>query len=140
LSGGIPPELGGLTSVQSLLLAHNRLSGSIPAELGDLTTLDGLWLHNNNLTGSIPLELGYLTGLRYLLLDHNRLTGDVPPELINLTALLNGIGLRLCLNELTTNDKTLSGFLDIKHSDMGSWQGCQALFWDDFESSDTSMW
>ncbi len=59
-----------------------------------------------------------------LVLPANQLSGSLPPE----------------LGDLSTGDKTLSGFLDIKHSDMGSWQNCQGLFWDDFESGDTSMW
>jgi hypothetical protein len=86
------------------------------------------------------MELEYLTQLRFLFLEHNRLTGSVPSELLSLTALLDGTGLRLCLNSVSTNDKNLSGFLDIKHSDQGSWRNCQALFWDDFESGDQSEW
>ena len=39
LTGEIPPELGGLTSLQVLHLWGNELTGTIPVELGNLTSL-----------------------------------------------------------------------------------------------------
>lgn len=54
LDGTIPPELGNLTSLKSLMLESNRLSGEIPPELGDINTLLLLWLDGNSLSGDLP--------------------------------------------------------------------------------------
>ena len=98
MSGSIPPELGRLTDLYSLLLMGNYLSGSIPIELSSLPRLRTLWLSNNYLSGSIPPELGNLTNLESLLLGLNGLSGSIPPELGNLTRLDS---LRLQHNELS---------------------------------------
>lgn len=111
LSGTIPSEIGNLTGLTTLDLAHNKLNGSIPAEIGNLTALTRLDLLHNNLSGSIPVEIGNLTALtsldlefnrlsgpiptvlgdlnelRYLNLGANQLSGAIPPEICNLTAL-----------------------------------------------------
>ncbi len=81
LTGPVPPELGQLEKLESLVLYVNDLTGSIPPELGQLENLKGLHLYSNNLTGSIPPELGQLENLRSLRLSPNNLTGPVPPEL-----------------------------------------------------------
>ena len=57
------------------------MTGEIPPELGKLTNLDSLVLSGNQLTGEIPPELGKLTKLTRLLLDNNQLTGRLPPAL-----------------------------------------------------------
>ncbi|ORX34884.1 hypothetical protein BCR36DRAFT_375870 [Piromyces finnis] len=57
LIGPIPPELGNLSNLKTLFLAHNELSGSIPPELGNLSNLKSLNLAENNLSGSIPKKL-----------------------------------------------------------------------------------
>ncbi len=98
LSGPIPPELGNLTNLQTLLLRENNLTGTIPAELGDLTQLEALRLDENNLTGTIPPELGNLASLKWLDLGFNDLTGPIPPELGSLTRLIR---LELDQNALT---------------------------------------
>ena len=55
LSGGIPPELGGLAHLRSLALEGNELSGAIPLELAQLTNLNALTLgFNPDLNGTIP--------------------------------------------------------------------------------------
>ncbi len=81
LGGELPPELGGLTSLEVLSLALNNLSGEIPSALGNLTELEELDLSLNNLSGEIPRELGNLTNLEDLYLDHNNLRGEIPAEL-----------------------------------------------------------
>ncbi len=98
LNGSIPPELGNLTNLQDLWLSSTQLSGSIPPELGNLTNLEFLDLYSNQLSGSIPPELGNLTNLEFLLLDSNQLSGPIPPELGNLTNLQ---GLWLYSNQLS---------------------------------------
>ena len=98
LSGAIPPELGGLTQLQSLDLAQrwdstsqkrisNQLSGAIPPDLGQLTNLQSLSLSGNQLSGAIPPELGGLTQLQWLSLGGNQLSGAIPPDLGGLTQL-----------------------------------------------------
>ena len=87
LTGEIPPELGGLTSLQELSLWGNELTGTIPVELGNLTSLTILYLFSNQLTGPIPTELGNLTSLQELVLSGNQLTGPIPTELGNLSNL-----------------------------------------------------
>jgi len=51
LNGTIPPELGNMTELESLILNTNQLSGSIPPELGNLFNLETLSLYTNQLSG-----------------------------------------------------------------------------------------
>jgi len=89
LTGELPPELGSLTNLTRLDLAHNWITGDIPSEFGNLTDLTYVALFTNQLTGPIPPELGKLTNLEQLLLgEGNQLTGPIPPELGNLTSLV----------------------------------------------------
>ena len=87
LTGMIPAALGGLSDINTLMLAWNQLSGSIPPELGNLSNLTILTLAQNQLRGSIPSELGNLSNLRLLHLSDNQLTGSIPPTLGNLSNL-----------------------------------------------------
>ena len=89
LTGSIPPELGELASLHSLLLHGNDLSGSIPRELGKLGNLVNLALSANDLTGSIPRELGNLIYLRSLYIENTMLSGSIPPTLGKLAYLSN---------------------------------------------------
>ena len=97
LSGPIPPELGLLTELGTLVLDRNKLSGPIPAELGNLSNLEVLYLYGNQLDGTIPASLGMLSSLKILWLNDNELSGPIPPELGNLTKLTR---LRLHENQL----------------------------------------
>jgi len=54
LRGTIPPELGNLTSLRSLMLDSNKLTGAIPPELGNINSLLLLWLDGNSLSGDLP--------------------------------------------------------------------------------------
>lgn len=87
LSGPVPPELGTLADLITVVLGNNRLTGAIPPELGILTDLAWLDLRGNQLTGEIPGALGALTEVTFLDLSNNQLTGAIPPELGALTAL-----------------------------------------------------
>ena len=89
LSGSIPPELGNLSGLAELHLRANQLSGEIPAELGGLSNLSTLNLPGNQLSGAIPAELGRLSNLTGLHLDHNELSGEIPAELGGLSNLSN---------------------------------------------------
>lgn len=98
IAGSIPAELGQLSLLRSLQLCFNQLSGSIPPELGNLTNLQSLNLYANQLSGNIPRELGQLANLQSLSLDRNQLSGTIPTELGQLT---NLTGLNLDSNQLT---------------------------------------
>ena len=98
LDGTIPPELGNLTNLETLLLYLNQLDGSIPAQLGNLPILSTLSLHTNQLDGEIPDELGNLANLTYLRLSNNLLSGGIPSTFGQLTKLQQ---LSLANNRLT---------------------------------------
>ncbi|OAE24111.1 hypothetical protein AXG93_2752s1250 [Marchantia polymorpha subsp. ruderalis] len=75
LTGGIPPEFGGLENLQYLRLHVNKLTGEIPPELGRLQKMVYLILHSNNLTGTIPASLANCSSLKNTRLSNNELTG-----------------------------------------------------------------
>jgi Leucine-rich repeat (LRR) protein len=115
LTGNIPEQLCGLSSLQVLELSHNNLSGSIPTCLGNLkqmTTgggrLDDMML-NSTLEGYLHMDLN-LKGVTYdyayrilplvkmFDLSSNNLLGEIPEEIKNLKALGS---LNLSHNHLT---------------------------------------
>lgn len=81
LIGNLPPELGSLTELRTLILWANELSGPIPSDMASLTKLQELGLGGNRLSGEIPAWLGSLSNLRSLHLVNNRFTGQIPPEI-----------------------------------------------------------
>ena len=98
LTGEIPPEIGNLINLISLILKENQLNGEIPPEISYLTNLTNLDLGGNQLNGAIPLEIGFLTNLTILDLGGNQLNGAIPTEIGNLTNLTD---LELGGNHLT---------------------------------------
>ncbi|XP_052189791.1 receptor protein kinase CLAVATA1-like [Diospyros lotus] len=95
--GGIPPELGSLTSLRLLDLAACNLSGAIPPSLGNLKMLHSLFLQRNNLCGPIPPQLSGLASLKSLDLSFNQFSGEIPASFIELQNLTL---LNLPLNDL----------------------------------------
>ena len=87
VTGEIPPELGNLINLSSLILKETQLDGEIPTELSYLTNLTQLDLGGNQFMGAIPPEIGSLTNLNILDLAGNQLTGAIPPEIGNLSSL-----------------------------------------------------
>ena len=73
MGGTIPPELGGLSNLEQLLLNDNQLSGSV--QVGRTLQLRSLLLSSNQLSGEIPSELGELSNLQDLSLGGNELSG-----------------------------------------------------------------
>ena len=82
LAGPLPPELGDLTSLETLSLTRNHFSGPIPPELGNLTNLKYLDLESSDhagrryrdYTGCVPAGLPSTgrTGLPFCNLEEDR--------------------------------------------------------------------
>ncbi|PSB35710.1 COR domain-containing protein [Stenomitos frigidus] len=92
----LPPEIGQLTSLSTLELQHNRLE-TLPPEIGQLTSISQLFLIGNQLT-TLPPEIGQLTTISQLFLGGNQLT-TLPLEIGQLTNLRT---LDLSINKFTT--------------------------------------
>ncbi|KAL5804788.1 hypothetical protein ACOSQ3_031588 [Xanthoceras sorbifolium] len=112
--GNLPPSMGKLTALRSLILRKNNLSGVIPfvslenctklevlnaAEnqfTGNVLTLIGerfskmkiLILRSNNFHGLLPMELCRLSSLQILDLAYNNLSENIPSCINNLTAMV----------------------------------------------------
>ena len=110
LLGTIPPELGGLAELDTLILFANRLSGPIPPELGNLAEARLVVLAANALSGPIPPELGGLASVEELHLNANGLT-SAPPELGGLATLE---ALSLANNQLTSIPLELGRLADLE--------------------------
>ncbi|VAH29792.1 unnamed protein product [Triticum turgidum subsp. durum] len=81
LSGGIPPDIGKMQELQSLLdLSSNNLVGIIPASIGSLSKLEDLNLSHNALVGTVPSQLARMSSLVELDLSSNRLDGRLGDE------------------------------------------------------------
>ncbi|KAK2993733.1 hypothetical protein RJ640_018354 [Escallonia rubra] len=98
LVGTLPPSVGNLTFLTSLVLQNNTFHGELPQELGRLTRLQNLSLSLNSFSGSIPSNLTHCTDLTSLSLNYNELVGAIPDQLSSLTNLLY---LGLTVNNLT---------------------------------------
>ncbi|GLJ38994.1 hypothetical protein SUGI_0794830 [Cryptomeria japonica] len=82
-STNVPPELGGIPSLEVLYLDNNQLNGSIPTSLRCLSRLSSLNLAKNNLEGYISLHFfENATRLVELVLSYNKLTVLIEPEWI----------------------------------------------------------
>ncbi len=91
----LPPEIGQLTELRTLMLDGNQLT-ELPPEIGQLTELRTLWLDGNQLT-RLPPEIARLSHLQVAMLSENQLA-ELPPEIGRLTRLEE---LRLDGNQLT---------------------------------------
>ncbi|CAM0955040.1 unnamed protein product [Alopecurus aequalis] len=87
LKGMLPPEIGQLTSLHSLILQKNFFYGIIPAQIGDLRELKVLDLGYNNFNGPIPSELLSILSLEFIYLKGNKLYRGLPLELNELISL-----------------------------------------------------
>lgn len=89
LTGGLPPEVIGLSSLSILLdLSRNHLTGELPHEIGNLRNLGVLVLHNNMLSGEIPTSLGSCILLEYLDMHSNFFQGAISLSLSSLRGML----------------------------------------------------
>ncbi|XP_023633157.1 probable LRR receptor-like serine/threonine-protein kinase At1g34110 isoform X2 [Capsella rubella] len=103
LTGPIPPEIGRLKRLKTLLAAcfvlillgcivnrnlrWNKLQHALPPEIGGLKSLTYLYLSFNNFKGEIPKELSNLHELQDLHFQENHFTGRIPAELGSLQKL-----------------------------------------------------
>nr|KJB32999.1 hypothetical protein B456_006G1408001 [Gossypium raimondii] len=78
LNGTIQPAIAKLKNLKMLRLSWTNLSGPVPNFLSQLKNLTYLDLSFNNLSGSIPSSLSTLPNLEDLHLDRNKLTGTIP--------------------------------------------------------------
>ena len=92
----LPPEIGQLGNLQSLVLLGNRLT-SLPPEIVRLVNLQSLYLGDNQLT-ALPPEIVRLVNLQSVYLARNGLT-SLPPEIVRLVNLQS---LDLTTNRLTS--------------------------------------
>jgi hypothetical protein len=111
-SGIISPEFGNCSMLKVLKAGHNNLSGTLPYELFGATSLEHLSFPNNGLqgvldgpslvklinltmldlgstgiSGEMPGSIGQLRRLEELHLDNNRISGELPSALGNCTSL-----------------------------------------------------
>ncbi|KAG6729800.1 hypothetical protein I3842_01G050300 [Carya illinoinensis] len=78
LTGGIPLELGQISSIIALNLSHNQLDGTIPKTFSNLALLESLDLSHNSLSGEIPSVLIDLNFLAVFNVAYNNLSGKLP--------------------------------------------------------------
>ncbi|XP_047074756.1 probable LRR receptor-like serine/threonine-protein kinase At3g47570 [Lolium rigidum] len=99
LSGEIPPSLGNLTKLASLMLDKNLLKGNLPVGLSRLPLLRTLSVSQNKLGGDIPLGFFNMSLLQDMSLADNAFGGSLPPYAG--TGMKNLEGLFLGGNRLT---------------------------------------
>ena len=87
LSGTIPTELGDLTALTILNVAHNRVEGTLPTHFGRFAMLRELFIHHNFISGTIATEVGLLRNLQSLQLGNNTFEGTIPTEIGSMTQL-----------------------------------------------------
>jgi hypothetical protein len=83
----LPPEIGNLSCLKSLILSNNSLSGELPDSIFSLSKLVKLDLGRNKLSGTISPKIGQLSNLSTLVLSNNQLSGSLPVEISNLIKL-----------------------------------------------------
>ena len=98
LTGPLPDELFDLPNLRTLNLRRFNMGGAVPTELTRLTQLEWLSLAVAGLGGPLPAEIAQLTNLNYLDLSYNDLVGSTPPELGSMAGLRT---LDLSYNEFT---------------------------------------
>ncbi|KAL6574133.1 hypothetical protein OROHE_001675 [Orobanche hederae] len=108
LSGEIPKGLGNISSLTYLPpirnLEGNQFSGAIPPNIGKLRNLKTLILSSNQLEGRLPLSFSNLMNLNDFRINDNKLSGRIPDliqnwrQLIKLEMLASGLDGPIPLN------------------------------------------
>lgn len=105
----VPPEIGNLSALKTLLLKSNSQLVNIPAEIGNLFSLQDFELTFNDNLSSLPEEIGNLTQLYKLLLNDNKLT-SLPESIGYLT---NLIDIKLYNNQLTSLPASFGNLINL---------------------------
>ncbi|WOH15006.1 hypothetical protein DCAR_0934536 [Daucus carota subsp. sativus] len=106
LEANLPPSIGNLKNLDTLMLVGCGLYGKIPESIGSLNNLIYIGLNKNSFTGVIPHTIGNLSKLSWLDLSDNKLTGNLPVSTeieSGLDLLLNARHFHLSKNQLSGN-------------------------------------
>ncbi|XP_019179632.1 PREDICTED: probable LRR receptor-like serine/threonine-protein kinase At3g47570 [Ipomoea nil] len=123
--GDLPPYIGNISSLRSLIMGDNHIIGRIPVEIGQLINLERLGFMGTQMSGIIPNTIGKLPNLFQLIFERNKLSGEIPASLENVTLLsilklgsnnLEGVipsGLAKCkfLLEMDLSKNNLRGYI-----------------------------
>ncbi|XP_026663417.2 putative kinase-like protein TMKL1 [Phoenix dactylifera] len=122
LAGSIPPEIGDLSSLQSLYLGVNSLSGALPLELGNSPSLSDVDLSGNSLSGALPTSIWNLCDrLVSLRLHDNNLSGPVPDPAVSNSSCDHLHVLDLGANRFEGEfPQFIAGFHGLEELDLGS--------------------
>jgi Leucine-rich repeat (LRR) protein len=130
-TGGLPKELGGMVSLEELLVNNNRLTGGLSSEFGtsnggtvkrtvrtaSAQTLRVLDVSANELTGGIPAEWGGMSALQQLNVSNNRLSGVLPSSIVNWESLqVLNVGYNGFTGTIPTLTPTLLSTLNVEHN------------------------
>uniref|UniRef100_A0A0E0DT82 non-specific serine/threonine protein kinase n=1 Tax=Oryza meridionalis TaxID=40149 RepID=A0A0E0DT82_9ORYZ len=101
LSGSIPAELGGITTLEVVRLDRNGFGGAIPTNISNLVSLNQLDLSNNTFDTSVaPVWFTTLTSLTSVSIASGNLLGQVPKGLFTLPQLQQVlVGNPLCVDQ-----------------------------------------
>lgn len=116
LEGDIPAEIWTLTELKVLNVGDNfELGGFIPPEVGNLTGLDTLVVNWGKVSGGLPEEIGNLTNLRLLEIQQNQLVGKLPLSMTSMSQLahLNFEGQELCAPRAAAFQAWLAGVNEV---------------------------
>nr|ABD36507.1 receptor kinase TRKa [Oryza sativa Indica Group] len=87
LGGEIPSTISNLTGLMVLALSDNQFHSTIPESIMEMVNLRWLDLSGNSLAGSVPSNAGMLKNAEKLFLQSNKLSGSIPKDMGNLTKL-----------------------------------------------------
>ncbi|XP_075664962.1 putative LRR receptor-like serine/threonine-protein kinase RFK1 isoform X7 [Castanea sativa] len=87
-SGIVPPELGDLTNLQTLMLSSNNLTGNLPMAFAGLRNLTDFRINDNKFSGIIPDFIQNWKQLTRLEMHASGLKGPIPPNISLLNNLL----------------------------------------------------
>nr|QNJ34484.1 CARD1-like protein 2 [Striga asiatica] len=121
LRGTLPPSIGNLGNLTTLILVGCSFFGPIPDTIGSLQQLRYISLNSNGFTGPIPPSIGNLSRLSWLDLGMNRLNGTIPVSTettLGLDMLLNARHFHFSHNRLSgpVPDRLFSSNMSLIHA------------------------
>ena len=84
ISGTLPEEIGLLSKLKDLEIGRDKVSGTIPFSVYGLQNLEEIYLKQNLMSGTISEAIGALKNLRQLDLRESKFTGSLPGGISNL--------------------------------------------------------